>query len=132
MKFLKIKNDAKIFLLFRVTIYYFVYLFDILYFPFFKHYFLHYIIFLPPSILSDFSACAGLQVLTQSTHQLMNCYLQLKSTWIHTVSKFCLHSSWITGLCRNTRQNEDSNFVILLESRNRHQHIWRRSVKSYM
>ena len=37
MKFLKIKNDAKIFLIFRVTIYYFVYLFDILYFPFFKH-----------------------------------------------------------------------------------------------
>ena len=37
----------------------------------------------------------GLQVATQSTHLLKDCYPQMVLT--HTIPKFCLQSSWITG-----------------------------------
>ena len=35
---------------------------------------------------------------TQSTHQLKDCY-SLNWHWTHTVPKFGLQSSWITGAC---------------------------------
>ena len=52
---------------------------------------------LGPSILSGPSPCAGLQVLTPSTHLLKDSRPHWYRT--HTVPKFCLQSSWIKGAC---------------------------------